>query len=335
MLFIEIQEGKARMAKKEPVEWITLLGQAVATTLRLIVNWANTGRIVIGDSWFGSFKCLVALHAYVGFYAILIVKQAHRAFPLQHLKDWGKTITRADRGSHKVLETTYKLQKQGQPHLPADAPTFKAFALGWADKKTKTILFNHGTTEPAGSLQRHRSKIVAKPDGTGFKTEKYDINVKTCDVVRTLFLYFPKIDIHDHYRQGSLRFHENWPTKTWWHRFYSNILGMIISDAYFMYIAEWKKYTNEDKSIAEPYDYSSFIDRLSYDMVHYHVILRDRAQHARRASIGGAAAAVPVVDEVVIQRKPVSICNWRFYRFNNILFNSIHIRCGRLISPRN
>ena len=105
MLFIEIQEGKARMAKKEPVEWITLLGQAVATTLRLIVNWANTGRIVIGDSWFGSFKCLVALHAYVGFYAILIVKQSHRLFPLQYLKDWGSTITRAEKGSHKVLKT--------------------------------------------------------------------------------------------------------------------------------------------------------------------------------------------------------------------------------------
>jgi hypothetical protein len=51
--------------------------------------------------------------------------------------------------------------------------------LGWADKKTKTILFNHGTTDPAGSLLRHRSKIVEKADGTGFTDEKYDITVKT------------------------------------------------------------------------------------------------------------------------------------------------------------
>ena len=102
-----------------------------------------------------------------------------------------------------------------------------------------------------------------------------------------------------------------------------------------MYIAEWKKYTGEDKSIAEPLEFADFIDRLAYDMVHYDVILRNRQQHARRATAGGAAAAVPVVDEAINQRKPVSVCNLLLYRFKIILLNAIRIRCGRLIARRN
>ena len=52
------------------------------------------------------------------------------------------------------------------------------------------------------------------------------------------------IDIHDHYRQGIIAFHLHWQTRTWWHRLFSSIYGIIITDAYFLYKLEFKQAFN-------------------------------------------------------------------------------------------
>lgn len=160
MLFIEIQEGKDRMKKKKPVEWITNYGQTVVTSMRLVQNWKHTGRTAVGDAWFGSFKdSTVGMHSNLGFFSLMIIKTAHTEFPLQWFKNWGSTITRENRGQHKILHSTHQLRKLGIPEPPADAQKYDIYALGWADKKTQTIIFNHGTTEPAGELERKRIKV--------------------------------------------------------------------------------------------------------------------------------------------------------------------------------
>lgn len=130
-------------------------------------------------------------------------------------------------------------------------------------------------------------------------------------VVRTLFEYFPKIDIHDHYRQGSLAFHQKWPTKTWWHRLYSNLLGMLVVDAYFIYLHEWKKFTSGDTTF-DSLTFPMFIDRLAYEMIHN----TEGIEHemAPQVIIGGGGVATSNEDsqQASTIKKPVIISYWLF-----------------------
>ena len=77
VLHIELYEGKEYMKDKEHV---TEYGATTATTLRLTDYWKNTGRIVVGDSWFGSVKTAVQL-MHKGLYSNLLVKTAHKNYP--------------------------------------------------------------------------------------------------------------------------------------------------------------------------------------------------------------------------------------------------------------
>jgi hypothetical protein len=90
-LQIEIQEGKERMRAKQ---FVAEYGVTTATTLRLLQPWGGSKRYAVGDSWFGSVKCEVALHTLLGLFCIFIVKTAHTMFPLQHLKNWGATLSK-------------------------------------------------------------------------------------------------------------------------------------------------------------------------------------------------------------------------------------------------
>lgn len=81
-LSAEIVEGASVDGAKEYVEdW----GKTTACTLRLVRKWSGSGRIVIGDAWFGSYRTAVCLLKH-GLYFVGNVKTAHKRFPKQLLK---------------------------------------------------------------------------------------------------------------------------------------------------------------------------------------------------------------------------------------------------------
>ena len=53
--------------------------------------------------------------------------------------------------------------------------------------------------------------------------------------IEQFYRHFGAVDQHDHLRQGSLEVEHLWCTKTWWHRLFGSILGMIVTDAYLAY----------------------------------------------------------------------------------------------------
>ena len=53
--------------------------------LRLTKRWAGSGRVVIGDAWFGSYRTAVAL-LQQGLFFVGNVKNAHKRFPKKELK---------------------------------------------------------------------------------------------------------------------------------------------------------------------------------------------------------------------------------------------------------
>ncbi len=59
--------------------------------------------------------------------------------------------------------------------------------------------------------------------------------------VEMFFDNFSTIDIHDHYRQGSLALERTWHTRNWWHRIFSSpLMGIIFTDSNFAYVYEFK-----------------------------------------------------------------------------------------------
>jgi hypothetical protein len=78
LLAAEIVEGKEVDAKKKYRDEI---GATTACTLRLTEPWRGTGRIVVGDSWFGSCNSAEWLMDVNGLYCVLAVKTGHKGFP--------------------------------------------------------------------------------------------------------------------------------------------------------------------------------------------------------------------------------------------------------------
>jgi hypothetical protein len=227
-------------------------GSSTAITLRLVQNWFHTNRIVIGDSAFASLKTLNALHNNVGgLFFMGMVKTAHTGYPLHYLKEWDETIDkRANRGAHKILQTTISNNSNDNHNI---------YALGWADKKLKTIISNVGTTLPATPIQRIRSKNV-----NGI-TEHFIKEIQCPMMINQFFSCFSAIDIHDHFRQGTLALHEHWKTMKWWHRVFSTILGIIVTDSYLLYKYEYKEFYNGDTTnLVEFVDY---IDQLAIEII--------------------------------------------------------------------
>jgi len=66
------------------------------------------------------------------------------------------------------------------------------------------------------------------------------------------------------YRQGVLSFHTHWPTRKWWHRLFSTLLGIMITDAYYMYRYDVKDFAAEDNIMT----YIKFVDTLACQLIH-------------------------------------------------------------------
>ena len=83
-------------------------GATCATTLRLTEPWKGSGRIVIGDSWFSSVKTASKLFTENGLYSIMLVKTAHKLFPVSHLSQHditcGELIAESGRVTSKESE---------------------------------------------------------------------------------------------------------------------------------------------------------------------------------------------------------------------------------------
>ena len=83
MLCADLLEGKGIDNKKE---FVAEYGVATATTLRLVAPYFRSARVVIADSWVGSYKCAIALRQ-KGLFSIMNLKTGHKKFPRDENKE--------------------------------------------------------------------------------------------------------------------------------------------------------------------------------------------------------------------------------------------------------
>lgn len=307
MLRLELMEGKATMGAKQ---WANI-SAGCGHVLRLTLPWHGTGRTVCGDSAFASVLTAVWCFFY-GLFFMGIVKTATTKFPKKYLVDWFEENENMDprvegwRGSHLCLHADARLSDFVPANMlsPVHAQSVDVYALCWADRKYKNVISTRGTTLQGTLSRRPRHRVAEDQHGAQF-TVKYYKEVKRPQMVQWLFYAFSIIDIHDHFRQGTLAMEENWRTQVWWVRTCASILGMVYVDAYFFMRFSFLKRHNGStagmKSLLE------FMWCLVHEMVNneedreFHVAPRVRrarrnAEEEQRKALAESHVLKPLID---------------------------------------
>ena len=259
IMHLEIQEGKLPMRRKEKYEE---LGAGAACTWRMTKHWHGTRRTVIGDSWFGSYKCARALKA-VGLYSQFQVKTAHTEYPKKFLMNWAaeqdelrdEEGDRVPWGNWKVLKNTSN--DNGTEDI--------YYALCHRDRKPKFLLSNKGTTLEGTPMRVERCRIGVDEDGRPFN-DWYIKETPRPHMMQTYYDHFSCIDVHDHRRQGVFQMEKYWLTKCWWHRLFATVgIGMCMVDAFLAFRMDWQ--TNNEEDLDDMDDFLSFANKVAHSLI--------------------------------------------------------------------
>jgi hypothetical protein len=228
-LYIEIQKGKVRMARKR---WVHTFGATTGCTLRLLENskLSEIGmaepmkRCVFADSWFASVKTVLALRNNLGMHFTGPIKTAHSQFPLETMRF---TLSQMRRGDHIVLECASE----------------KMWAIGWHDHHFKCYVTTHGHTRPGKPAPKKRQDLdgrnVSKEVSRPFILAKYQDEMG-------------HVDRHNQYRQGLLHLAKTWKTKKWQTRIQFELFGLTVVDAFLacrFSMPKWKHEQTDEQSL--------------------------------------------------------------------------------------
>ena len=214
MLHMELQEGKERMQKKQ---FVKEFGATCACTLRICQFWWGTGRIVIGDSWFGSVKTVVQLFIR-GLHAMCNVKTAHKNYSRAQVKK----ICPEGRVVHGSV--TCEL-----PAKPGKSP-YRLLATCWRRCKFLMYLICTCSADLPGLEKHYKSYTL--------QNGEVEITEKTLPRPKCMVAYkvtSPVIDAHNHQRQATLGLESLWITTVWWHRHFCCIFTTAVVNAYRAY----------------------------------------------------------------------------------------------------
>ena len=223
----------AREQRKQFVDISAGAGYA----LRMAKAYWNSFRTIIADSAFSSVKTALALRAR-GLYFIGNVKTAHREFPKKFFHAWAEDRThRPRKGEFKVLTTT-------EPAGQSVPQACTVGAVAWMDVTVHTLVFTAGHTGEGADSIRYRPRPIIDADSGQIAHEMVELRVSRPKVVEQFFEGFNAIDVHDHYRQGSLQMEKHFHTYRWWFRMFTTVLGIVVTNAYLHY-----KYENDSDGV--------------------------------------------------------------------------------------
>ena len=196
------------------------------------------------------------------------------------------------RGSHLAMTTN--VGQRG--HIPL-------LACAWADKTNKTSIGTSGHILAGKPIQRTTFKAIPREFGARVQ----DIRRRTFpvpSVFERLFLHLPRIDIHDHLRQGSLALEKSWATHSWSKRVFSTLLGMSITDAYMAFCLG----LGDDKP-----SFSDWLNRLAYQLIHNNLDQLAQAsfqspQPGRRSSSHKSGSSPAVIKVSHEQHALLNLC---------------------------
>jgi len=206
-----------------------------------------------------------------------LVKTATKKFPKEIFETWEST--KPTKGESIFL--TAKVNIDGQDHT--------LLATDWMTKVGKRIIStcsNGRTSQYEHIVERSR---VIEVEGT-LQAESYSKHTQQSEVVEELFRCFSVIDVHDHYRQGTLALERHWKTHNWWHRLFCTVAGVVYTDCFFAYRHDFLSSGADTNAMME---YEEFLGTLAssmifneLDMFHKDYLLRNiKRKHEDRSEM--------------------------------------------------
>ena len=251
MLWLEVQEGKERMRKKEFQD----LGGTAACTMRGVLSTddyeesleletnedLNKKRCYYGDSWFGSVKTAANISR-AGHHAVMMVKTAFSRSPKKWLEEKMKDMPG---GVWIVLEGIAEKE---------DVPVV---CIGYKYNRKKVLTFV--MTKGAGTTASGRPYEARFPDKYGNVCVRH---VMRPDVIANYFRFSNVVDVHNQARQYELALEKKWVTQDGYFRLFTTFLGMNITDA-------WKTFRTNHKTSLRDIGITQFADILAEEMMEY------------------------------------------------------------------
>jgi hypothetical protein len=114
--------------------------------LELVCNWANTGRVVVADSYFASVQTALRLKE-IGLRFIGTVKTAHKGFPMRYLSQ-----VELSGGKGDFASLLHKDEESGT----------SVMATAWVDRDRKFFVSTCSSVAPGNQIQRFRWRQVDK-----------------------------------------------------------------------------------------------------------------------------------------------------------------------------
>jgi Transposase IS4 len=236
---------------------------------------ANTGRVIVADSYFASVQAALTLYT-MGLRFIGTVKTATRGFPMHYFQ---RCLLPGGKGDHKAL-------------LSKDEDTgCSLLAFVWADRDRRYFISTCLSTSPGKTIHRRRWRQVDSAPNADPEVANIAISQTECGQV-----YYEgcgAIDQHNRHRQDGLDLEKKVQTMGWHNRAAHSIFGMCVVDAYDLaFGCQGRKHHNGGFRFFIEDLITSLIDN-KYDQR----ILRKRRDEAikQEAAIGGTTG-VTVLD---------------------------------------
>lgn len=146
LLNVDLCEGEAIDADKP---FNSLWGKSVGCTLRLVQPYVNTNRTVVGDSWFASVFCAIAMTMY-GLYFVGCVKTGHKHYPKSHLREKCQ-----QRGDKLYMQRDFPLKpRYPRGEVEQDPGNVRLIAGAHCDKVPLTLIASRGCNKPGATKKR-------------------------------------------------------------------------------------------------------------------------------------------------------------------------------------
>ncbi len=236
-----------------------------ADVLELCQEYFGTKRIVAIDALYSSVGTACAALKY-GLFVGGIVKQNTSQFPNQFINDWGEEIKKKYptnwMGRHIVL--TSSTNNNSLEDL---------MAIGWLiDKKCFSYITTFGSSKPGETLKRYRTSLQPGrtcddnegeiPVATLTESLTKMADIPRPDVLAHIMSNLSSIDVHNHYRQGSLGMEQLY-TKLWEKRLLFFFIGSATTDGFLAQCYE----NNMDYKLDAEINFQEYCCRLTEQLI--------------------------------------------------------------------
>ena len=224
------------------------INHGTAVLKELVGPWAESGRIVIADSYFASVEAARELFK-IGLRFIGVVKTATKRFPMATL-----AAVQSNRGEWKGL------MHRGESSDPRD-PDLLAFM--WTDTNRRFFIASASSLTAAAPILRTRLRQVETEDPNA-PPESVVVAIEQPLASSIYYSAAAKIDQHNRTRQADLAIERKLGTDLWWKRVDLSLFSMVVVDAFYMH----KHCTGSQEPPSE------FFNKLAEEMIDYELSTR-------------------------------------------------------------